>query len=191
MRKLLGIKGDSDVARVMHVFLGVDIRGTHKLDIETFFEYFGIEFSEYNKRAFRLLAFGDGQVTTLMVSEQRFKHAIYMRPRKYLSSECEERKEPVYSIRPTVCCRSLALLPPVYVVERVFRRRLILSVPLLWNHHRHLPQQLVHSQEGQGGRRGSTSGRSAGISLKFDQFFVSMYNYGGDRRTRNTRQRLT
>lgn len=62
VRKLLGIKGDGDVARVMHVFLDVDIRGTHKLDIETFFEYFGIEFSEYNKRAFRLLAFGDGQV---------------------------------------------------------------------------------------------------------------------------------
>ena len=56
------------MARVMHVFLDVDIRGTHKLDIETFFEYFGIEFSEYNKRAFRLLAFGDGQVTILMVS---------------------------------------------------------------------------------------------------------------------------
>lgn len=62
MRKLLKLKGDGDVARVMHVFLDVDIRGTHKLDIETFFEYFGIEFSEYNKRAFRLLAFGDGQV---------------------------------------------------------------------------------------------------------------------------------
>lgn len=62
MRKLLGIKGDGDVARVMRVFLDVDIRGTHRLDIETFFEFFDIEFSEYNKRAFRLLAFGDGQV---------------------------------------------------------------------------------------------------------------------------------
>ena len=63
VRKLLGIKGDGDVARVMHVFLDVDVRGTRKLDIETFFEYFGIEFTEYNKRAFRLLAFGDNQVT--------------------------------------------------------------------------------------------------------------------------------
>ena len=41
------------------MFLDVDIRGTHRLDIETFFEYFGIEFTEYNKRAFQLLAFGD------------------------------------------------------------------------------------------------------------------------------------
>lgn len=55
----LGIKGDGDVARLLRVFLDVDIRGTHRLDIETFFEYFGIEFTEYNKRAFRLLAFGD------------------------------------------------------------------------------------------------------------------------------------
>lgn len=62
VRKLLHIKGDGDVARVMHVFLDVDLRGRHELDIETFFEYFGIEFSEYNKRAFRLLAFGDDQV---------------------------------------------------------------------------------------------------------------------------------
>lgn len=62
VRKMLGIKGDGDVARVMRVFLDVDLRGTHKLDIETFFEYFDIEFSEYNKRAFRLLAFGDEQV---------------------------------------------------------------------------------------------------------------------------------
>lgn len=61
-RKLLKLKGDGDVARVMRVFLDVDLRGKHELDIETFFEYFGIEFSEYNKRAFRLLAFGDNQV---------------------------------------------------------------------------------------------------------------------------------
>ncbi|CAN0191819.1 unnamed protein product, partial [Ectocarpus sp. 13 AM-2016] len=61
VRNMLGIKGDGDVASVMRVFLDVDLRGTHKLDIETFFEYFDIEFSEYNKRAFRLLAFGDEQ----------------------------------------------------------------------------------------------------------------------------------
>lgn len=60
----LGIKGDGDVARLMHVFLDVDIRGTHRLDIETFFEYFGIEFTEYNKRAFRLLAFGDQVISS-------------------------------------------------------------------------------------------------------------------------------
>lgn len=55
----LGIKGDGDVARIMHVFLDVDLKGTHKLDIETFFEYFGIEFTEYNKRAFNMIAFGN------------------------------------------------------------------------------------------------------------------------------------
>lgn len=55
----LGIKGDGDVARIMRVFIDVDLRGTHKLDIETFFGYFDIEFTEYNKRAFRLLAFGE------------------------------------------------------------------------------------------------------------------------------------
>lgn len=63
VRKLLKLKGDGDVARVMHVFLDVDLRGKHELDIETFFDYFHIEFSEYNKRAFRLLAFGDSQVS--------------------------------------------------------------------------------------------------------------------------------
>lgn len=65
----LGIKGDGDVARIMHVFLDVDVRGTHKLDIETFFEYFDIELTEYNKRAFQRLAFGQHQVpyTTLFV----------------------------------------------------------------------------------------------------------------------------
>lgn len=55
----LGIKGDADVARIMKVFLEVDIRGTHRLDIETFFEYFDIEFTEYNRRAFKQLAFGE------------------------------------------------------------------------------------------------------------------------------------
>ena len=55
----------------MRVFLDVDIRGTHRLDIETFFEFFDIEFSEYNKRAFRLLAFGDGgQVRGLAGTER-------------------------------------------------------------------------------------------------------------------------
>ncbi|CAM9833312.1 unnamed protein product [Ectocarpus sp. 4 AP-2014] len=93
VRNMLGIKGDGDVASVMRVFLDVDLRGTHKLDIETFFEYFDIEFSEYNKRAFRLLAFGD-------------------------------------------------------------------------------------EQEDRTGRRGSSSGKRSSLSLKFDQFFVSMYNYG-------------
>ncbi|CAN0570418.1 unnamed protein product, partial [Ectocarpus sp. 12 AP-2014] len=93
VRNMLGIKGDGDVASVMRVFLDVDLRGTHKLDIETFFEYFDIEFSEYNKRAFRLLAFGD-------------------------------------------------------------------------------------EQEDRTGRKGSSSGKRSSLSLKFDQFFVSMYNYG-------------
>lgn len=39
---------------------------------------------------------------------------------------------------------------------------------------------LLQWQEEQGGRRMSSRGRSSNkVSLKFDQFFVSMYNYGG------------
>lgn len=55
----LGIKGQANVARMMKVFLDVDVQGTHVIDIETFFESFGIEFTEYNQRAFRILAFGE------------------------------------------------------------------------------------------------------------------------------------
>lgn len=58
---MLGINGGGDVPRILRVFLDVDVRGRHKLDIETFFEYFNIEFTEYNRMAFRLIAFG-GQV---------------------------------------------------------------------------------------------------------------------------------
>ncbi|CAN0330908.1 unnamed protein product [Ascophyllum nodosum] len=53
---MLGIKGDADVARMMRVFLRVDVKETHKLDIDTFFQYFDIESTEYNNRAFQLLA---------------------------------------------------------------------------------------------------------------------------------------
>lgn len=59
LTRKLGIKGQADVARMMKVFDDVDVRGAHKLDVETFFDYFDIEITEYNRRAFKLLAFGE------------------------------------------------------------------------------------------------------------------------------------
>lgn len=139
VRKLLGIKGDGDVARVMHVFLDVDIRGTHKLDIETFFEYFGIEFSEYNKRAFRLLAFGDGQVTQhRMVSEQRYTcmHARGCRIPVVCIRKAE--REPVHCTRQDFAvtalrCRRRATGACIPATPNPFRA-LFLARPLQYDH---------------------------------------------------------
>ena len=64
---MLGIKGDADVARMMRVFLRVDVKETHKLDIDTFFQYFDIESTEYNNRAFQLLAAFEDKVAEMLL----------------------------------------------------------------------------------------------------------------------------
>lgn len=53
-----------------------------------------------------------------------------------------------------------------------------LTVALLYGVPTPSAAALLLWQEQQGGRRGSSGGRSSKLSLKFDQFFVSMYNYG-------------
>lgn len=63
----MGIKGDADVARMMHVFLDVDVEGKHELELDTFFDFFDIGSSEYNKRAFRLLTTFRGKVIIIIL----------------------------------------------------------------------------------------------------------------------------
>lgn len=72
----LGIKGNADVARMMRVFLDVDVEGKHVIELDTFFDFFDVESSEYNKRAFRILTTFRGKVTIIIV----VLHGLFCRP---------------------------------------------------------------------------------------------------------------
>ncbi|CAM9541436.1 unnamed protein product [Choristocarpus tenellus] len=48
---------EKDVAPILRVFYDVDVQRKDSFGIETFFDYFDIDFTEYNKRAFQQLAF--------------------------------------------------------------------------------------------------------------------------------------
>lgn len=69
---------------MMCAFLNVDVDGKHVPDMEdTFFDYFDIESSEYNKRAFRLLT-TFGEKVTMMILVLRCCFVIHQSMRACL-----------------------------------------------------------------------------------------------------------